>query len=341
MNGEKEYYWIDSFGGINGPELRSRLQELHRQNIISDNTEVCIFGSTQWLPYKTISSTVNSSSECNQQFDHEAKGTSSIRPPFSSNQFNKENKNKQLNKSLLPKRKIGFVVLSVLALLGCVSFMWFHCDSMISLIARTPKEMQRSYNIDIDGSVFIVTRNGNNFKLGLVAVRVCESHELGQALIRDTHADIDRHNLMNWSTSDEYMRSEHATHVGILQAMSEEGKQLAWEKFLRHIKERGAALPSAVSGALTDADGKFKISVPPTVRVPTAYVDAAGNSVMSVKRVGKCSLVAVAERQVFGVTEQYFWIIPLSSAARQTIMLSNHNMVSDFDDLFDMIQSTF
>jgi len=75
MNGDKEYYWIDSFGGINGPEIPSRLQELYRQNIISDNTEVCIYGSNQWLPYKTISGAANSDPEHKQPFHYEIKET--------------------------------------------------------------------------------------------------------------------------------------------------------------------------------------------------------------------------------------------------------------------------
>ena len=345
MNDDNVYYWLDSFGGINGPELRSRLQELHRQNVISDNTEVCILGSNQWLPYKTISSAVISVSECNQQSDHEAKETGSIRHQFSTNQSNKENNQPKV--SFLSKRKTVLVVLSVLALLGCflfvrlLFFMWLNCDSILSLIARTPKEMKQSYNIDLDGSVFVVTKNGHNFKLGLVAVRVCESRRLSQDLIRDTHADIERHYPMEWSTSDEYMRSEHAAHVNILETMSPASKQVSWEKVLRHIKERSAALPPAVSVALTDADGKFNMSVPPTVCEPLPLIDAAGNYKMSARRVGKCSLVAFAERQVFDKTERYLWIIPLSAESKQTIMLSNHNMISDFDDLFAMIRLGF
>ena len=80
------------------------------------------------------------------------------------------------------------------------------------------------------------------------------------------------------------------------------------------------------------------MSVPPTISIRLPLIDAHGNYKMSTERIGKCSLVAFAERQVFDATEQYFWVIPLSSEARQTIILSNHNMIGDFDTLLDVIQ---
>ena len=54
MNGEKGYYWIDSLGGINSPVTYSRLQELHQQGLIFDETEICAVGDKSWSSYGTV-----------------------------------------------------------------------------------------------------------------------------------------------------------------------------------------------------------------------------------------------------------------------------------------------
>jgi len=51
---EKEYYWIDSLGGINSPVPYSRLQEYYQQGLISDETEICVVGDKRWSSYKTV-----------------------------------------------------------------------------------------------------------------------------------------------------------------------------------------------------------------------------------------------------------------------------------------------
>lgn len=53
MNDKKKYYWLDEFGGVNGPDEWPRLQELRSQNMISDEAEICVVGDKNWLPYRT------------------------------------------------------------------------------------------------------------------------------------------------------------------------------------------------------------------------------------------------------------------------------------------------
>lgn len=69
-----------------------------------------------------------------------------------------------------------------------------------------------------------------------------------------------------------------------------------------------ADLPSGVSAATTDADGRFTLSIP---------------------RRGRYGLIARASREVFNGTETFFWLVwvALDGQPTQHLTLSNDNML--------------
>ncbi|MFA7174107.1 MAG: hypothetical protein WC340_12000 [Kiritimatiellia bacterium] len=89
VDNEKEYYWLDEFGGVNGPDLWSSLQELRVQNVISDDTEICAVGDKIWTTYKNPFGSPKSSSEGNKNLDNELVEVSSVRQQASGQQTNK------------------------------------------------------------------------------------------------------------------------------------------------------------------------------------------------------------------------------------------------------------
>ncbi|HOF62488.1 MAG TPA: hypothetical protein PLM82_13000 [Candidatus Latescibacteria bacterium] len=331
MNDDNVYFWIDSLGGINGPETRSRLQDLYRQKIVSDDTKVSIRGSKEWFPYKTLFCVESTVPEFSQLTIQDGKGGSSvIREPCVGNQDDNGACSRTSCPPKFSKRNIGLITfVSIVFLIGVF---WF---------SRAIEGGKRSYDINIEGSVFIALKNGTNIKLGLVPVRVFDSHALHTCLILALHPIITPSYLIDmesWCESESDAYVEFTNQVDELQIMSQGARKLAWNKLLGRIAGRHYVLPQVVSGAITDADGKFKMSVPPSINIRLPLIDAEGNCKMSSRRVGKCSLVAIAERQVFDTTERYLWIIPLSSEPNQTLTLANHNMIEDIDELFDVIQ---
>jgi len=86
---EKEYYWIDSFGGLNGPVQLSGLKELCQQTIISGDTEICAVGTKSWHPYRTISETADPISE-RSPVQNETKESAACPKPASLDRLNEE-----------------------------------------------------------------------------------------------------------------------------------------------------------------------------------------------------------------------------------------------------------
>jgi len=322
MDNAKEYYWFDNFGGVNGPDRWSRLQELRAQNIISDETELCVVGDKDWLPYKINLGLSEPASECSKNSPFETTETGAVRKPLTIHKTKKRNLQEKVSEpAKLPpappsKLKRNLVICSAVVLLvGIACIYLFRGDSII-LSMGIPGLFSRPIDLNVEGSVFIVTKNGNNIKLGLVPIKVCESHALyipvtlrARCAIEDFVFDLSKERINP-------LLADYKSCVLKLEYLDDAEKERAWWRFLKMIKTDPFATPQGIKAVLTDADGKFKFHV--------------------VTR-EKCVLVATGKRTVFDQTEKYLWIVPLTLESQQTVILSNHNMVNNFDDLLSLI----
>jgi hypothetical protein len=214
------------------------------------------------------------------------------------------------------------------------TFMWFHCLFCNHWWRFRIDAPCANPNVELTGQVFVVTKRGVKYKLGSVAVSAIpedafrkylqnktlqgelETRKLERdirrltAALPKTEAEEDRlwtilqrdetnsHNADAWSAA--YSKAKSITkQIEDLQAR---------RAHLRSGEYFFEGLPSGLSSAKTDANGKFTLSVP---------------------RQGRYGVVACASRELFKKHETYFWFVWVSpdreSAKRLT--LSNHNLL--------------
>jgi hypothetical protein len=158
---------------------------------------------------------------------------------------------------------------------------------------------------ELSGQVFIVTKGGQNFKLGLVTVegfsaekmgpygkRMKEENDIRQKSLAELKARIDA--------------SKDPAEVGqFFEELKKLSSVLNRDGLGEHLITE---LPPADFTAKTDADGRFTMALP---------------------RQGRFALAAQASREAGGTTERYYWLIwvSLDGNARREIMLSNDNLV--------------
>lgn len=194
--------------------------------------------------------------------------------------------------------------------------------------------LRQKRDITIDGSVFIVTENGLNIKLSLVPIKVCENKYLYWLLTLGAHSAIDQNFVFNESSETKTLETTEKLYERItydykscllkLPDLDRHAENKAWNRYVWGIKSGWPIMrtgmiinpPQGIKSALTDADGKFKI-----------HIVTCEN----------CVLVATGERIVFDQREEYLWILPMTANSQQTVMLSNHNMITNFDDLLELI----
>ncbi len=204
---------------------------------------------------------------------------------------------------------------------------------------------------EVAGSVFIVTRGAESIKLGLVPVAAySESSIAGLLEERAEAAGVQRATIGPLVEEARRKAQRMRSRIPALQTEAdaahrrfEEGRsepaiyQQAWKDYSAvneqiEAAKRSAAkqeadaerlnrslerfspsfyfdyLPTPIAAAKTDADGRFVIRVPSGQRV---------------------ALAARSQREVFGSTEEYHWLVWLTpSGATMDIMLSNDNMVT-------------
>jgi len=181
----------------------------------------------------------------------------------------------------------------------------------------------------LEGEIFIVTKGGGNFKLGLVTVGLFRKDELASKL--------------------EAARARAAPEIERLSPLLERAKgdyeaanRLYTEAI--HNNEMPMAAFRKVSGALSDARHDYQALVREAAyfasgdyffqELPTAMVAAKTNSdgrfSMKIPTTEPFALGAQAQRSVGDRTEKYFWLVEVSmeGKSKDTILLSNDNLTS-------------
>jgi hypothetical protein len=193
----------------------------------------------------------------------------------------------------------------------------------------------------IDGAVFIVTKGGESYKLGLVELMLFNDTELRQKLearktdqtnelkrLQPAHQTAIENVAMlkkkydaardAWfdSTSNDRLKAQmDAAQKEWLDAMIAEGNASAAVRDSLSGRFFFKALPTPVAATKTDADGHFKITLPKT---------------------GSYCIAAQASRSVGKNQESYFWVLPLefdSTTGKATISLNNDNTTSSGNKL--------
>ncbi len=197
----------------------------------------------------------------------------------------------------------------------------------------------------IDGAVFIVTKGGESYKLGLVELMFFNDAELRQKLEARKTDQTNELKLLQpahqvalanvemlkkkydaaeaaWFelTSNDQLKAQlkvqyDAAHKEWLAAVNVEGNTAAAVRDSLSGRFFFKELPTPVASTKTDADGHFKITLPKT---------------------GSYCIAAQASRSVGNKQESYFWVLPLefdSTTGKATISLNNDNTASSGNKL--------
>jgi hypothetical protein len=197
--------------------------------------------------------------------------------------------------------------------------------------ASASKEAPLAQNRQLAGDVFVVTRGGTNYKLGLVTVSALAEGVLQKHLARKTReSELEVSKLQPEIDSQTMARdAAEARAAELLQiyfgdvgnqarkAASDEAKTkraqvgaklselILHQNYLKSAQFFYEGLPAAISTAKTDADGKFTIQIPRRRRV---------------------AIAARSSRQIGETNEEYFWIVWVNAQTKR-VMLSNDNMM--------------
>jgi hypothetical protein len=203
--------------------------------------------------------------------------------------------------------------------------------------------------VQVSGEVFMVTKSGENVRLGLVEVRAIPEAEFlafveskrnaADAEIKELGPAIDRARWLVRYSEAEIAVLEPERNFAYAQAMANPASDEASQRFqevnaralaaatrmdarrgeLKKTEEkaqfwRSAAyyfqgMPAGIASTKTDADGRFSLTLP---------LDQA------------VALVAQAERQINGGTERSYWCVRLraNQPGAQRVVLGSDNQVS-------------
>jgi hypothetical protein len=214
------------------------------------------------------------------------------------------------------------------------TFMWFHCLFCHHAWKFRVEDPRENANGELTGDLFIVTRRRTKERLGAIAVNAIPEDALKKHLESKTlHGERESRKLQlaiaGLTATLKIAQAEDDRLWKILQRDEHNLRHArAWssafhktEEISKQIKELQArrqhltsgeyffeSLPSPISSAKTNADGKFTLTLP---------------------RQGRYGVVAKASRELFKKKETYFWIVwvSLGGEPSKRLTLSNDNMM--------------
>ena len=193
---------------------------------------------------------------------------------------------------------------------------------------------------DLSGEVFIVTKGGQNYKLGLVPISLFSNEAIQpyldekkkvaaaelarlKPLVTAAKSDSDRKEIAERAAFDAYLNADYSSpnrnKLDAAHKLAQDQASKAQSAYFELIRQQSRYLsghfyfsdfPKPLVTSQTNADGRFTIEIP-----------AKGEFVVA----------ANAKRSVGDSTERYFWLIKVSldGDAKKAIMLSNNNLTSE------------
>jgi hypothetical protein len=206
----------------------------------------------------------------------------------------------------------------------------------------------------VDGSIFIVTKGGENFKLGLVTVSVFDEQQITPYLAKPT-VDLEKHlaelkakvaklneekeNLIQkYNIADK--KSDAPFQKYLEAASGDEGNRLrevymkaksVTDSYGKLIAENKQKLDSEVRQLQNWANEEPQVYFK---NLPTPFAfsktDADGKFSLVIPQKAQFILLAQAQRQVSDETERYYWLVRVhpDGKSEMQIMLSNDNLIS-------------
>ena len=198
-------------------------------------------------------------------------------------------------------------------------------DLIAPIAAKASEDYSKAGKITVTGQVFIVTKGGDNIKLGGVHVKLYTEEEV-ETMIKSRQEEaqkkmsyndprIEKAKIMS-DAADKAIESLEYGSDGYSNASNR--KATANNYYSAVLSDREAwlssdayfdAFPYRLADAETDADAKFSISVPTN---------------------GKFVLIARASRKVGDSDEYYYWMVRLAMNGEnnKTILLNNENITA-------------
>ena len=213
---------------------------------------------------------------------------------------------------------------------------------------------------ELKGEVFIVTKGGENIKLGLVEISVIPEAEINAAIAKKKPAmdstlaqlksDFDKASAeynsvhQRYEQADQnYDRAQKEATTALLANPLSGGYEQAQKRAVSWSNERSKLFMPDSEARIKKDSAEWKAKGFPTAEfffdgLPTGITKTMTNSngefSVTLPRKGKFAIAAHAHRET--PEEKYYWLIwvSLDDQATKTIMLSNHNlMTSDSTDV--------
>ena len=304
------FYYTDQAGEVVGPVSRAQLQQFVDADVLPPTTQVCYEGSQEWQPIAAyIQRTTKPATKAQPILSQKAPLQKAvISAPTSAS----------------PMKLFVAVFVAIVVAGGCLVGGWYFFER----------------KGELSGEAFIVTKGGQNYKLGLVPIALYSLETLKphldqktqeaqseltrlKPLLQAAKSDMDAKHNAKRTAFDAYLRVNYSdpNKNALDAAHKEAGKQ--WETatsaYYSLLGQQSrlvsgafyfSGLPEPLAKTQTNSDGRF------TIEMPTK---------------GKFAVAANAHRSVGDSTERYYWLISiaLDGAAKKTTMLSNNNLTSE------------
>ena len=194
----------------------------------------------------------------------------------------------------------------------------------------------------LEGEVFVVTKGGQNYKLGLVEVAIFPIETVQRHLQRKlSEAEAELEKLKpKVKAAFEEMNKAKAEKKAASQAVRDnlrEGSLASLDALLKTQTKaddeeyRASALHAALEREeMSYYSGRYYFAGLPEPIV-TTQTNSDGKFAIEVPAKGQFAIAAAAKRSVGGSTEHYYWLIKISmdGEPKKTIMLSNNNLSSE------------
>lgn len=187
---------------------------------------------------------------------------------------------------------------------------------------------------ELAGEVFIVTKGGQNFKLGLVEIRAIPESDIKPFISQKLKdAEAQRPTLEEAVTEAErrYKQAKANARAAANDYLNADLEDRMSSLNTRFSREDGAR---EKLDALNDAEGKLAYLSAPEFffdglpqGVASARTNADGKFTLTVPRSGKYALAARAQREVFGSTEFYYWMVWVEADSATKVTLGNTNLM--------------
>jgi hypothetical protein len=177
-------------------------------------------------------------------------------------------------------------------------------------------------NSGVSGQVFVVTKGGQTFKLPIIEVNAIPEKVITQYIASRQQTRQEQIAILQPKVDTLKTESKNLEEIYMGSSMfkdpEHETKHQAWKSKVNEFINVRVELDEVLS------DGYFFVAMPPSKA--TAKTDADGKFKLSLPA-GKYALAAFGSRHIAGDIERYHWLVWVTVPSKGDIMLSNDNMM--------------